>query len=161
MKVLQDNLEITENSELIKDFPQSFAIDLSVSEEDIDELGHMNNAVYVNWMDQAHLAHTIHLGITPSVFRQTQCGLVVRRSELDYLSAAFRNDVIRIGTCVGRCDGRLRLRRLFQMVRVDDDTTLLRGLIDYVCIDLEKGKPRRMPREFSEAFVPASIVRPL
>ncbi len=157
MKVFQENLVTTVDSDLITDFAKSFSIDLQVSKSEVDALGHMNNAVYVNWLDQAHLYHLFNLGITIEIMKATQHGLVVRHTELDYLSALQENDIARVGTCVASCDGKLRLRRHFQMVRLDDGLAVMRGLIDYVCIDYKKGKPRRMPAEFVNALVPAVL----
>ncbi|MBU3915779.1 acyl-CoA thioesterase [bacterium] len=157
MRVIQENLITTIDSDLITDFPRSFSIDLRVSKSDVDGLGHMNNAVYVNWLDQAHLYHLFNLGITMDVMKTCQRGLVVRHSEVDYLSALQENDLVRVGTCVASCDGKLRLCRHFQMVRRNDGVTVLRGLIDYVCIDYKNGKPRRMPAEFVNALVPAVL----
>ena len=49
-------------------------------------------------------------------------------------------------------DGRLRAVRRFQVVRPDDDATLFRAEIEYACIDLATGRPRRMPEEFRRAY---------
>ena len=152
MDVLQKHLASSVNSNLITDFPLSFSIDLRVAASDIDDLGHMNNAVYVNWLDQSHLYHMFNLGITPLVMKTTQCAMVVRHSDLSYLSALRFNEIARVGTCVFACDRKLRLQRRFQMVRLEDRQTVLRGSIDYVCIGIKKGKPKRMPEGFSNAF---------
>ncbi|MCP4750945.1 MAG: acyl-CoA thioesterase [Proteobacteria bacterium] len=152
MRLFQDQYTVDEDSILIDDFPNPFSIRLTVVEENLDPLGHVNNAVYVNWIDQAHLAHCGALGMTAAIFRKIQSALVVRHTELDYLSASKLGDLIKIGTCIESCDGKLRLRRLFQVVRSEDGITILRGRIDYVSINLKNGKPRRMPPEFVEAF---------
>jgi acyl-CoA thioester hydrolase len=40
------------------DFPAAHVIELSVQPEDIDAYGHVNNAVYLNWLDRAAWSHT-------------------------------------------------------------------------------------------------------
>ncbi len=152
MRVLRENLIPVHDSRLITDFRRSVSIDLSATSEDIDDLGHMNNAVYVNWLDQAHLVHTFSLGITADVMKSTGCALVVRYTELTYFAALRMNEVARVGTCITKCDGKLRVQRQFQMVCQENGLTLLRGKIDYICIDFKKGKPRRMPTVFSDAL---------
>jgi len=152
MQFLRDGASTSEGSDLITDFSNAFAVDLEVMPDDIDGLGHMNNAIYVNWLDQANLLHTFHLGITSEVMQQTGCALVVRHTELTYLAPLRQGDVARVGTCVSACDGRLRLQRSFQMVRVPDGLTMLRGTIDYICIDYKKGKPKRMPEFYSRVY---------
>ncbi len=151
-----EDLKIFHHSKKISDFTRSFSIDMQVTDNDMDALGHMNNAVYVHWLDLAHLTHCFHLGVDHDVFRQTQCAMVVRHTALTYLSAAFLNDMIRVGTRIESCNGKLRLRRLFQMVRLSDDVSVLRGSIDYACINYMTGKPQRMPGEFIKAFAPQS-----
>lgn len=158
MQVLRDNLIPVNNADEISDFSRSVSIDLMAMEKDIDGLGHMNNAVYVNWLDQAHLIHTFNLGITPQVMESTGCGLVVRHTDLTYFSALRENDTARVGTCIVRCDGKLRMRRQFQMIRRHDLVTLLRGVIDYISIDFRTGRPRRMPGIFGEALTRAVVV---
>ena len=148
MDVLQKNLTSTVDSDLITDFSHSFSIDLQVVTSDIDDLGHMNNAVYVNWLDQAHLYHTFNLGITPEVMKATQCALVVRHTELFYLLPLRDREMARVGTRIAECDGKIRLKREFQIVNLSDRKTILRASIDYVCINFINGKPKRMPEIF-------------
>ena len=47
--------------------------------------------------------------------------------------------------------------RLFQIVRVDDGVTLLRGGMRFACIEISTGKPRRLPHEFVEGYGPAVL----
>lgn len=153
MKVIKEGLTPVLNSKLITDFTTSFAIELTVETEDIDGLGHMNNAIYVNWLDQAHLLHTFSLGVTPEVMQSTSCGLVVRHSNLLYLLGLKENDTVLVGTQIKICDGKIRLFRQFQMVELKSKQTALRGTIEYICVDFARAKPRRMPVEFSSALV--------
>jgi len=152
MKVIKDNLTPVLNSQIITDFPASFSIELTVGPESIDGLGHMNNAVYVNWLDQVHLLHTFHTGVTAAVMKSSHCGLVVRHSDLHYLVALKEKEKVLIGTRIVKCDGRLRLHRQFQMVELKNQQTALRGTIEYICVNFTKGKPQRMPAEFSQAL---------
>jgi len=158
MKVLRDNLQPVINSPLINDFRPSFAVDLEVLPEDLDDLGHMNNAVYLNWLDQSHLAHTFHLGVTPERMRASGCALVVRHVDLVYLGASRLGEIARVGTCIADCDCKLRLQRRFQMVLRESGKTVLRGHIDYISVDFQKGRPMRMPGDYAEAFTAARSV---
>ena len=157
MRVLSENLIAIQNSHQITDFSPSVSIELTATSDDIDALGHMNNAVYVNWLDQAQLVHTFSLGITPEVMKSTHCALVVRHTDLLYLAALREDETATIGTCITACDGKLRLQRRFQMVRRKDGLTLLRGEIEYVAIDFRKGRPRRMPGIFADILTKAIV----
>jgi len=137
------------------DHPEPFTLDITVKASDVDALNHTNNAVYVHWMDLVNWGHSTSLGVDFDCFRRTQRALVVAHSELKYLAPSFEGDVLRLGTWIVKCDARLRLRRYTQVIRIGDAVTLLRATVNYVCVDLESGRPRRMPTEFIEAYVPA------
>jgi acyl-CoA thioester hydrolase len=85
--------------------------------------------------------------------------MAVWRTQLNYLAPAFAGNRVDIGTWIAASDSRLRCARRFQMRRADDGVTLLRALIHYVCIDLDSGRPRRMPPEFVAGYQPLEIVR--
>lgn len=139
------------------DHPDPFTLDLTVTAADVDALNHTNNAVYVHWMDRVNWGHSVSLGVDFDCFRSTGRALVVAHSELSYLAPSFEGEQLRLGTWIVKCDGRLRLDRYTQVIRIGDARTLLRATVNYVCVDLHSGKPRRMPREFSDAYVPAQI----
>jgi acyl-CoA thioester hydrolase len=116
--------------------------------EHIDGYGHVNNAVYVRWLDECAWSHSTALGLPPQVCSMLGRGMAVWRTQVNYLRPAFDGDEIEIGTWLLRNDGRLRIDRRFQMRRIADGETLLAALIHYVCIDLKSGRPARMPAEF-------------
>jgi acyl-CoA thioester hydrolase len=74
-----------------------------------------------------------------------------------YLGAAYEGDRIEVGTWPVLNDGRLRIDRRFQIRRKSDGQTLVRALVHYVCIDLQTGKPKRMPIEFTKYTVAPAV----
>ncbi|MEA3198391.1 MAG: acyl-CoA thioester hydrolase, partial [Gammaproteobacteria bacterium] len=62
-------------------------------------------------------------------------------------------DTIRVATWLLPADGKLRVRRRFQVRRESDGTTLARAEIEYACIVLSSGRPARWPPEFHERYV--------
>ena len=48
---------------------------------------------------------------------------------------------------------RLRATRVYQIVNPANGMTLLRGHVDFVCVNRDSGRPTRMPGEFFEAYV--------
>ena len=66
-------------------------------------------------------------------------------------------DEIEVATWPVRNDTRLRIERRFQVRRKATGETLLRALIHYVCIDLQTGKARRMPEEFTQYVVAPAV----
>ena len=136
------------------DLPLPYVHRVAATNADIDAYGHVNNSVYLRWLDEAAWAHSSALGVTPQHCVGARRGVVVWRSQLHYLAPAFAGDALEVGTWLVYEDGRLRVDRRFQVRRPRDGRTLLRGLIHYVCADLDCGRPRRMPAGYAERYRP-------
>jgi acyl-CoA thioester hydrolase len=95
---------------------QVFEIPITVREEDIDRLGHVNNVVYLRWVQAAATAHWKML--SPPEERERLLWVVVRH-EIDYKRAAKREDKIVARTWVGRAQ-RLQFERHTEIVRTGD-----------------------------------------
>ncbi len=139
------------------ELPASFVLDIEVGAEHIDEFAHVNNAVYVGWLEQCAWAHSRSLGLTLDDYRRLDRGMLVVRHEIDYLAAAYRGESLQLGTWIVEADGRLSIARQFQLRRPADGATLLRARTRFVCAELSSGKPRRMPAEFAEGYGKALI----
>ncbi|KAF1067539.1 MAG: hypothetical protein GAK45_01629 [Pseudomonas citronellolis] len=140
------------------DRPNPFVIDISVAPDDIDGLGHANNAVYVSWLERCAWRHSQSLGLDLAEYRRLDRAMAVVRHEIDYLASAYEGDALQIGTWIVQSDQKLKMDRCFQLVRPDDGLTLLRARTTFVCIELSSGKPRRMPAEFIDGYGQALLV---
>ena len=136
------------------DLPSPFIHPVSAIASDIDAYGHVNNSVYLRWLDLAAWSHSAALGVTAEHCVKTRRGMVVWRSQMHYQAPAFAGDTLEVGTWLVFEDARLRVDRRFQIFRPADGRTLLHGLIHYVCVDLDSGRPRRMPVEFVDRYRP-------
>lgn len=134
------------------DLPEPFVIDIAVNAEDIDGLGHANNAVYVSWLERCAWRHSQRLGLDLAEYRRLDRAMAVVRHEIDYLAAAYEGEELQMGTWIVESDQKLRMDRQFQLVRLADGMTLLRARTTFVCIELTSGKPKRMPTEFIEGY---------
>ena len=135
------------------DFPSPHVIELSVQPDDIDAYDHVNNAVYLAWFDRVAWSHSAALGVPLQECIALRRGMAALRTEIDYLLAAVRGDVVRVATWIARSDGRLRCERRFQVQRTADGRTLARAMTEYVCINLDSGRATRMPQPFTRAYV--------
>lgn len=131
------------------DLPAPHVHPVVAATDDIDGYGHVNNAVYVRWLDHCAWSHSAALGLPADDGIRDRCGMAVWRTQVNYLAPAFEADRVDVGTWIVHSDGRLRVARRFQMRRPSDGRTLLRALVHYVCIDLATGRPRRMPPAFA------------
>ena len=135
------------------DFSAPHVVELSVQPADIDAYGHVNNAVYLRWLDRAAWSHSSALGVPLAQCLALRRGMAAQRIEIDYLRAAVRGDRVQAATWIASADGRLRAQRHFQIRRSADGETLARARIHYVCINLESGRAARMPESFARAYV--------
>jgi len=135
------------------DLPTPFLASLAVARTDIDAYDHVNNSVYMTWLDRAAWEHSAALGLPIETCLQLDRGMAVTRSVIAYLRPAVLGDTIRIATWLLAAEGKLRVRRRFQLRREADGMTLARAEVEYACIELSTGRPTRWPPEFRERYV--------
>ncbi|TDG16055.1 acyl-CoA thioesterase [Seongchinamella unica] len=134
------------------DYPQPYTLDVRVSTENIDGLQHTNNTVYVQWCEQVAWAHSVSLGLDLDAYRKLDRAMAITHSQYHYLQASREGDEITAATWIVNWDRRLTMQRRFQLVRVSDGVTLLRGAMRFACIEISSGRPRRMPPEFLDGY---------
>ena len=134
-----------------------FAHRIIVTEDSVDENGHVNNLEYIRWMLEAAALHCDLKAWPADRCRAMGAAWVVRSHFVEYLAAGFAGDEIVIQTWVADF-GRIRSRRRFGLVRAGDQAVLVRAETQWVFVDLETGRPRAIPTELMEAFevVPAA-----
>jgi len=135
------------------DLPMPHVTTLAVTAPDIDAYDHVNNAVYVTWLDRAAWNHSAALGLPVERCLEIDRGMAVLRSVIVYLRPALLGDTVHVGTWLLPADYKLRARRRFQLRREADGATLVRAEVEYVCIELSSGRPARAPAEFRERYV--------
>jgi acyl-CoA thioester hydrolase len=134
------------------DHPAPFTLALTPQPSHIDGLGHTNNAVYVQWCEQAGWAHSAALGLSLADYRRLDRAMAIREGHYDYLLPSFEGEALVLGTWLTASDGRLTMERRFQLRRTCDGATLVRGRWALVCIEISSGRPKRMPAEFVFAY---------
>lgn len=82
---------------LMEGFP--FVHRETVRFRDLDALGHVNNAVFLTYLEQARFAFLIHVGAASGV---EDLAMIVARAEIDFRSPAELGEEIEIGVRAGR-----------------------------------------------------------
>ena len=141
-----------ETADLDWDYPEPHVIEHTALDKEADGYGHINNSVYLQWLDQCVWDHCEAVKMFPKLCRELNRGFAATRHEIDYLRAAYPGDRVAIGNWVTFNDKRLRAERRFQIIRVSDGQILLRAISYYVCTDLTTGRPARMPEIFKTGF---------
>lgn len=119
---------------------EPFEMTVRVDPADIDALGHVNNIVYLRWVQDVAAAHWF--AAAPPA---DQAGLVwmVVRHEIDYLSAAGPDEDIVLRTWIGSAAG-LRFDRHTEVLRAADRKVLAKARTVWVPIDAATGRPKRV-----------------
>lgn len=97
-----------------------FELSLHIVPADIDELGHVNNVVYLRWAQDAATAHW-QAASTPS--QQEAIAWVAVRHEIDYKLPALPGDSVLASTWVGEADS-VRFERFVEILRASDRKVL-------------------------------------
>lgn len=123
---------------------------LRVAARDIDQMGHVNNVVYLRYAQDAAEAHW-YAAATPEFVEALVW--VVRRHEVDYLKPAFSGDELVARTWVGAVDG-ATFERFVEIVRPGDGASIARVRTVWVALDPKTHRPRRVPATLRPLFVP-------
>jgi acyl-CoA thioester hydrolase len=126
-----------------------FELTLTAGPEHIDELGHVNNAVWVQWIQQVAVAHWD--SVAPREHKDRYYWVVVRH-EIDYLRAAHEGDVVTAGTWVGDAPQGARFDRFVEFTG-PDGRVCVRSRTEWAIIDKALGRPIRVPAEVIAPFV--------
>jgi acyl-CoA thioester hydrolase len=129
----------------------TFELTLTAQPEHIDELGHVNNAVWVQWIQQVAVAHWE--SVADAAHKNVYYWVVVRH-EIDYLRAAHEGDVIKARTWVGEAPRGARFDRHVEFTG-PDGKVCVRSRTDWAIIDKALGRPIRVPMEVVAPFMPA------
>jgi len=128
-----------------------FTLPVQASERDIDANGHVNNIVYVQWMQDAAIAHSDALGCT-ALTSAAECFWVARSHHIEYLRPAYAGDRIAVITWIVDATRKSSSVRRYQMVRDTDGAVLAKGETLWVFIDMQTGRPRSIPPEVIGCF---------
>jgi len=138
--------------EISWDLPDPYSIEIVVDAASIDSYGHVNNTVYIGWLERCAWAHSEAVGFSEKKCLELQRGMAVRQLQVEYLAACYQGDRVQVGNWLVSNDGRLRATRRFQIINETRSQVAMRGEVHYVCMNLETGRPVRMPDEFVAAY---------
>ena len=127
---------------------EPFEIPVRIAAADIDQLGHVNNIVYLRWVQEIAVAHWS--AIAPPADKAKLLWVVVRH-EIDYRQPARPGDDILVRTRVGRAAG-LRFQLHTEVLRASDRALLARALTFWCPLDARSGRPTNVSPEVRAIF---------
>ena len=136
--------------------PRSFQLALRVGEGDLDERRHVNNVVYLRWVQDVA---TAHWRAVASAEAQVEVAWVALRHEIDYKAAGVLGDDLVVRTWVGEAEG-LTFERHTEVLRAADGRLLARARTLWCPVDARNGRPRRVTAQIRAQFSTAARADP-
>ena len=127
---------------------QTFELLVPVIPADVDELGHVNNTVYLRWVQDIATAHWRAVASAES---QAAVVWVVVRHEVDYKVPALPGDEILLRTWVGKAT-RITFERHTQIFHAARQQLLAQARTLWCPISAKTGKPHRVSEELRAQF---------
>ena len=128
---------------------ERFAISITPAAEDIDELGHVSNLVYLRWVQDVAMAHTRARGWDYAQYRALGAVFMVRRHEIDYVAQVSLGQALRAETWVDSWKLASCVRKT-EIVR--DGKVVARAATTWAMIGFASGRPQRIPAELIALF---------
>ena len=116
--------------------------------DDFDEMGHVNNAVYLRWAQDIAVRHW---GLVASADMKRRWLWVVLRHEIDYREAIFPGDAVAARTWLGKADG-ARFDRYVDIRKPGAMRAAAAVKSTWVLLDAETRRPKRVGVDILEAF---------
>jgi acyl-CoA thioester hydrolase len=120
---------------------------------DIDTAQHVNNAVYVNYIEDAGIQVSNFYGWSLGRSVGEGFGVIAREHHIEYRQAAVMDDELDIATWVS-ANSRTTANRFYTIKRARDGELLVQARTLWVWVDLATHRPIRIPEHFLESFRP-------
>lgn len=126
----------------------AFTVNRVAAAREIDRYGHVNNVVYLSWLDECAWAHAeaLHLGVEFALAQGS--GMAVRTVDLEYKASVRLGDEVAVRTWITGSDGRFTGQRHFDIL--SNASTVLVGTISYIMLNLRTLKPVRMTALYTD-----------
>ena len=134
---------------------------------EVDGLGHVNNASFLNYLEQTAIDHAASVGIDLDRLRELGGVFVARRHEIEFLRPSFAGDTLRVVTWLGVPRG-ATIERYYRVHRdatqlardgspfafgedPSEDSLVVQAITEWAFVS-EMGVPRRIPPKVHDAF---------
>lgn len=119
---------------------------------DLDPAGHVNNAVYLAYIEDCGLQWLRSRGWSTTRLVAENLGIVARQHRIEYRQPALLDDELELTTWAADL-GTTSLVRYTFIARRDDGTLLAQARTHHVWIDLQASAPKPMPAALRESVV--------
>jgi len=127
----------------------AFERSVTAAESDTDELGHVNNAVWVRWIQDMATSHWQAVAAAEHVEAYVW---VVTRHEIDYLRAVLPGETVTGRTWVDGVPKGARFDRIVEFTGADGKPRV-RARTTWAILDRSTGRPLRVPADVAAPFL--------
>jgi acyl-CoA thioester hydrolase len=133
--------------------PNTYEYEVCVAANEIDEMGHVNNAVYLTWVQAAVLRHWRRL--VPKEVAAAHLWVALKH-EISYLRPALLDDHIVVKVMLQKLQG---ARAFYKTIINHGDDVLVEVESCWCCLDSATRKPVRLARDIVARFLPSEVPR--
>lgn len=127
---------------------KTFELNIHVTSKDIDELHHVNNVVYVQWVQDVAKAHWESLA--PKEVQDKYIWMVLRH-EVDYRGQAKEGDVLMAKTWVAWSEG-VKSERHVEIINKETGKVIAKAKTLWCLLDAQTKRPKRIESDITSVF---------
>lgn len=125
--------------------------------KDFDRNGHVNNQVYLEWMNRLAIAHSESIGLGFDACLSQGVYWVARQHTMTYYGAVYKSEPLIVRTWVSELT-KIGCRRLYEIERQEEGNNLVfKGATYWVLVSAETGKPVKPPTIISKRLQEALV----
>ncbi len=128
-----------------------FQYPIEVRYSDLDPQGHVNNACYLTYFEQARIQYIKHAGIWQGG-SFLNLGIIVATAQVNFLAPVLFGQKIMVGVCVIRL-GNKSLQMEYSMLDMDTKQELANGSTILVAYDYHTKKTVPIPEDWRQAII--------
>lgn len=136
--------------------PGAFSMRKRVEWRDIDTAQHVNNATYLNYIEDCAIQAAASCGWPMTRLREGGFGFVARQHHLEYKAPARLDDDLELTTWLSDVKSSTAVRH-YTIKRVEDSALIAQAQTLWVWLDFATNRPARIPEVFGTDFA-ATIV---
>jgi len=132
--------------------PDPHLVPITVQPTDIDFMGHVNNANYLNWVQDAVIDHWRTFAPAEAVAAHLWVAL---KHEITYRRPTFLDDTVIAHVILEKVQG---ARAFYETIIKRGEDVLAEVKSSWCCLDAETLRPARLARDLVEKFLPSEKV---
>ena len=136
---------------MIRDSEKTLSMEITVRSCDTDSFGHVNNAVYLNYCEAARNEYMLQRGLGFRDFEKWRLGPVLTSAMLEFKSPAHTDDRLVVYGALSPVSP-IRFTIDHEIVTKGDRRLVCTAKLGFAFVNLDTGRPSRIPAPFLQAF---------